>query len=815
MATTNQTFTSTGSWVAPIGVTTVQVELRAPGGGTGGITTDTFAIGGAAGGQYVKKNAFTVVPGTSYTVTIGAVGAAGSATGPTDGTAGGNTWFSTNDANGVVAKGGAPSLANSRTKGSGSTAGGVGDVVNAGGNGADSATTNGGGGGEGGGSSGTGGNASGTTGGSGTDGGNGGAGATNGVGGAATNYGGGGGGSASTGTNNRAGRAGAAGNAVLTWTTPLISALTDNFNDNSIDGAKWTNTDAVNLVEANGEIEITTTLTPFDANLYSDVYDITGSQATIKVIDAGNQALTSYSLWFLVYKSDFSNDVRWAITNGNIEARNQNTVVATTTYIAVTHRYLKIRESGGNTYWDYSSDGVSWTNFTSHANYFVMTAIRYNIEATTSGVELSATTAKVDNFNIIPTAALTGTATASITEADIVSGGKTIILTLTNDTWIAAGAGSFDLQRQNIINGLTSAQSEATGWNLVPKALQGVAGVVRTSDTVVTITLDAFATYNITATETITATIPATALTGAVAIVASPTFDITVVGGGTPYTLNFSDSITSSDSRKEDDSRKLTDTLSSSDSKKEDITRKLLDTITSLDLKSELLGRSLLDIISSSDSKKESISRILSDTISSTDSKIEAITRLLKDSITSSDSKSSGISRNVGDSMLTSDSRFESITRGLSDSQALVDSTIKSISRMLVDSISLSDSLFYVEGKYYFDTVGLTDSILLRLIRALLCTSERLRIKSSQRALFFRSVSLEFYSCLDLRVHTRDGGSLLFSSLRTSTVMNGQRYRLVSSDNFIDFGNPSGDNRLRFQDPNLIVDFSDSSLITF
>lgn len=134
------------------------------------------------------------------------------------------------------------------------------------------------------------------------------------------------------------------------------------------------------------------------------------------------------------------------------------------------------------------------------------------------------------------TAALTGTATASITEADVVTGGKTIILTLTGDTWIAAGAASFDLQRQNIINGLTSAQSELLGWNNVVKALQGVSGVVRTSDTVVTITLDAQATYNITATETITATIPDTALTGAAQLVASPTFTVSpVAAGGTGF----------------------------------------------------------------------------------------------------------------------------------------------------------------------------------------------------------------------------------------------------------------------------------------
>jgi hypothetical protein len=129
-------------------------------------------------------------------------------------------------------------------------------------------------------------------------------------------------------------------------------------------------------------------------------------------------------------------------------------------------------------------------------------------------------------------ATLTGTVTASITETDIVGGGKTIILTLSGDTWIAAGALSFDLQRANIIAGLDSAQSEALGWDNTVKVLQGVAGVVRTSNTVVTITLDAQATYNITAQETVTATIPGTALTLGGAVVASPTFTIDPVGGG-------------------------------------------------------------------------------------------------------------------------------------------------------------------------------------------------------------------------------------------------------------------------------------------
>lgn len=129
-------------------------------------------------------------------------------------------------------------------------------------------------------------------------------------------------------------------------------------------------------------------------------------------------------------------------------------------------------------------------------------------------------------------AAISGTITTGVNETDIVNGGKTLIITLTGDTWIAAGALSFDLQRDEIIAGCDSAQSEATGWDLVPKASQSLGGVVRTSDTVVTITWDAFATYNITAQETITVTVPGTALTGGVSLVATPTFTIDVSAGG-------------------------------------------------------------------------------------------------------------------------------------------------------------------------------------------------------------------------------------------------------------------------------------------
>lgn len=90
----------------------------------------------------------------------------------------------------------------------------------------------------------------------------------------------------------------------------------------------------------------------------------------------------------------------------------------------------------------------------------------------------------------------------------------------------------FNARRQSIIDGLDSAQSETYGWDAEVKAKIPVTDVVRTSDTVVTITLSAEAAYDITAQETITVTVPAVALAGNTQIVATPTFTVDTAAAG-------------------------------------------------------------------------------------------------------------------------------------------------------------------------------------------------------------------------------------------------------------------------------------------
>jgi hypothetical protein len=69
-----------------------------------------------------------------------------------------------------------------------------------------------------------------------------------------TGGGGGGGGAARNNTTARAGGVGRIGYVQLSYTTPLASALTDNFDDNSIDTAKWyTYTNGTGTVAESGQ----------------------------------------------------------------------------------------------------------------------------------------------------------------------------------------------------------------------------------------------------------------------------------------------------------------------------------------------------------------------------------------------------------------------------------------------------------------------------------------------------------------------------------------------------------------------------------
>ncbi len=212
-AQVSMTYTTSGSFTPPAGVTQVVVECWGAG-GRGGTRTTNGQGGGGGGGAY-SRALVPVTPLTPYTVTVGI--------GSTSAAPGGDSWFGTSGT--VMAKGG-NSVANNTNGGAtgGSAAVSVGTVKFSGGNGANGGNFFfvrwGGGGGSSAGYAAVGGNAPGGNGG-GTapaGGGNGGDGATSQANGSpGFPPGGGGGGAVRTSSGTRTGGAGADGQVIVTY----------------------------------------------------------------------------------------------------------------------------------------------------------------------------------------------------------------------------------------------------------------------------------------------------------------------------------------------------------------------------------------------------------------------------------------------------------------------------------------------------------------------------------------------------------------------------------------------------------------------
>ena len=120
------------TWVAPAGVTSVSVVCIGAGGGATGMTADYSQIFGASGGGELRwKNNITVIPGNSYTVLVGNGGRVGLNNGTTS-TAGGTSSFNSTS---CVANGGGRGP--QRTDGGAGGSGGTGDGGGNGGAGGD------------------------------------------------------------------------------------------------------------------------------------------------------------------------------------------------------------------------------------------------------------------------------------------------------------------------------------------------------------------------------------------------------------------------------------------------------------------------------------------------------------------------------------------------------------------------------------------------------------------------------------------------------------------------------------------------------
>jgi hypothetical protein len=189
-------------------------------------------------------------------------------------------------------------------------------------------------------------------------------------------------------------------------------ALVDNFNDDAIDNAKWTaygapTPTAERLRGTNGRVEIqpasgATGYSGLGANL---PYDLTGSHVAVELVQALPARVDGEA--YLTVSEDANNWINIRVSYGVVGATRK--VAGTLShphsvpYVPTRHRWLRLREQGGTTYWETSPDGQAWEVLYSQANPFVLTAVTPEIGAGIWTATPSPGTAIFDNYNVSDT----------------------------------------------------------------------------------------------------------------------------------------------------------------------------------------------------------------------------------------------------------------------------------------------------------------------------------------------------------------------------------------------------------------------------
>jgi hypothetical protein len=176
--------------------------------------------------------------------------------------------------------------------------------------------------------------------------------------------------------------------------------LTDNFNDNTPDTSKWTGLNA-DIQEVNQRLEIRPPPNTGSSRAYASAtqYDLTNSYARVEVL----QTPSAPDAYAVLSATNSSGRVYISAANGKLVCMQQLastfTTLARIPYDPALHRWWQLRECGGLTYWEVSSDGQRWTTVFSTSNPLDLTAVTLKLQAGTDSAVPAPGVAIFDSFN--------------------------------------------------------------------------------------------------------------------------------------------------------------------------------------------------------------------------------------------------------------------------------------------------------------------------------------------------------------------------------------------------------------------------------
>lgn len=160
----------------------------------------------------------------------------------------------------------------------------------------------------------------------------------------------------------------------------LVHTVRDSFDDNSFNTSIWSRSSGTEVLEQNQQLEARVSTA---AKWFRTVnpYDLTSSSLTFKLvswsgslpatvglqIQNANPGLTAQNQLAFDFPTG-GTTFRWKYFVGTTFTYGSNTSIGT-------YQWFRIRESGGTTYWDASSDGKTWTNINSVSNPITVTSM--------------------------------------------------------------------------------------------------------------------------------------------------------------------------------------------------------------------------------------------------------------------------------------------------------------------------------------------------------------------------------------------------------------------------------------------------------
>ena len=182
----------------------------------------------------------------------------------------------------------------------------------------------------------------------------------------------------------------------------FVGEVTDNFSTLSTTTGPWAAFSYGTIASTNGNL-VTTTQSAYSGAFTYSTYNFTGQTASIRtdqVPTGGNN--TQHG--FLQLQLDSTNVIEMGVyandfyTMKRVAGTDTKTVYAA--YNPQIHRYWRIRESSGNTIFDFSTNGYTWFQMATMANPFAVTALFIHIGSGYTGTEPSPVNFISDNLNL-------------------------------------------------------------------------------------------------------------------------------------------------------------------------------------------------------------------------------------------------------------------------------------------------------------------------------------------------------------------------------------------------------------------------------